>query len=233
MNSQWNGYGAIESVQNKTAAAPMIYRVLFPWLIGKPTMAKYQALQVTFITGALLSVYLAWGLPVMLVSAVLITGTFLFDYWDWSAELIGFSLALVSFPLAVLGVILHGLSRETAPLVGLVYALHFQDINGGLVLSFVGFAVLVLVRRVQGKQRLYCDRWMYKRNLAELKKPHLGNPYFSIGLTVLSLWGAWGRLDGLIVLPVIGAGWLMAVAAETRVFIPLIPYAAYGLIKVL
>ena len=61
MNSRWNGYGAIPSVQDKSADAPMVYRVLVPWLIGKPTMAKYQTLQVTFITAALYSVYLAWA----------------------------------------------------------------------------------------------------------------------------------------------------------------------------
>ena len=232
MNSRWNGYGAIIATQQKDTDAPMVYRVLVPWLIGKPTMVKYQAFQVALITAALYSVYLAWGMPVMLVSSILIAATFYYDYWDWTAELIGFSLALVSLPLALVGVILHGMSRETAPVVGLAYMLHFHDIMGGLIVAFVGFATIKIVRFVQGKRPLYCDRWMYKRNLAELKKPRLGTPYYSVVLSLLALVGAFGRLDGLIVLPVIGAGWLMAVAAETRVFMPVIPFAAAALLKV-
>jgi len=53
-----------------------VYRVLVPWLIGKPSMAKYQIFQVVLITGALYSVFLAWGLPVMIVTALFITCTF-------------------------------------------------------------------------------------------------------------------------------------------------------------
>ena len=232
MNSHFNGYGAIAAVRAKTADAPMVYRVLVPWLIGKPTMAKYQAFQVTFITAALYSVYLAWGVPVMLVTAVLLTCTFYFDYWDWAPELLGFSLALVSLPLAIVGVVLHGLSRETAPLVGLAYGLHFRDWLGGLLVGLLGFAVLQFVRFVQGKHSLYCDRWMWRRNLAELRKPHMGSPYFSVGLSLLALAGAWlAGLDGLIVLPILGAGWTMAVAAETRVFTPVLPFAALALLR--
>jgi len=233
MNSRWNGLGVVAAVRAKDIDAPMVYRVLVPWLIGKqPTMAKYQALQVTFITGALYSVFLAWGLPVMLVTAILLTCTFFFDYWDWAVELIGFSLALVSLPLALIGVFLHGLSRETAPLAGLVYALHFRDVWGGLLVSLLGFAVLQFVRFVQGAHPLYCDRWMWRRNLQELKKPRMGSPYFSLGLSVLALAGAWlAGWDGLIVPVILGAGWLMAVAAETRVFIPAIPFAALALLR--
>lgn len=232
MNAHWNGYGVIEGVQNKRVDAPMAYRVLVPWLIGKPTMAKYQALQVTFITGALYSVYLAWGAPVMLVSCVLLAMTFYYDYWDWTAELAGFSLALVSLPLAIVGVIFHGLSRETAPLPGLVYALHFHDFLGGLIVSLTGITILLYVRIIQGKHPLYCDRWMWKRNLKELRALKLGS-LFSVGLSVLALLGAWGRLGGLVVPVMLGAGWLMAVAAETRVFVPVIPYAAAFLVGVM
>jgi hypothetical protein len=232
MNSPWNGYGAIEAVRNKTADAPMAYRVLIPWLIGnKPTMPKYQALVVALMTGALYSVYLARGLPVMLITAAILPVTFFYDYWDWAAELIGFSLALVSLPLAALGVVIHGLSRETAPLAGLVYALYFRDLLGGILIALIGFAVLQIVRFVQGPHPLYCERWMYKRNWIELRKPHLGTPYASVALSALALVGARGHLDGFIVPVLVAAGWTMAVAAETRVFIAIIPYAAYALLK--
>jgi len=129
-------------------------------------------------------------------------------------------------------VVLHGLSRETAPLPGLVYALHFRDVWGGLLIAAVGFTVLQFVRLVQGTHPLYCDRWMVRRNLRELRGLKLGS-LFSVGVSVLSLLGAWGRLDGFIVPVILGAGWSMAVAAETRVFLPAIPYAAAFLVGVL
>jgi len=232
MRAKWNGYGAIESIQNKTADAPMAYRVLIPWLIGKPTLAKYEAFQIALITAALYSVYLAWGVPVMLVAGLLLTITFFYDYWDWTPEMIGLSLALVSFPAAMLGVVLHGMSRETAPLVGVAYALHSGDWLGGVVIAYAGFAVLWMVRKIQGKHPLYCDRWMITRNWKELKA---GKPasLISVGVSALALVGAWTRIDGLVVPVLLVAGWTMAVSSETRVFSAVLPYAAAFLVGVM
>lgn len=230
MQAKWNGYGAILSVQDKVAAAPMAYRVLVPWLIGTPSVIKYEVFRFALIYLTLISLYLAWGFQVTLISAVLITVTMYFDYWDWCSELIGFSLALVSFPLALFGVVIHGLSRETAPLVGLVYFLHTGDWIGGAILFLDGLVVLWVVRKIQGDHPLYCKRWMYLENLNMLKggKVITGqwSVYVSVVLCSLALAGAWGRMDGLIVPLLIGAGWLMAKANETRIFVSVLPYAA-------
>lgn len=231
MKARFNGFGAIPTVQDKTADAPMVYRVLVPWLLGKrATVATYNALQAILMWGALYSLFLAWGTPVMLLCAVLFTVTFYFDYWDWTAEIIGFSLALVSLPLAILGVVIHGLSRETAPLCGLVFALRFMDPAGGAVIALTGLAVLLIVRMVQGEHKLYCKRWMWQENLAMLQGGQVitgkWSIYYSLGLCGLAAAGSTGRLDGLIVPVLTMAGWGMAKANETRVFAALVPYAA-------
>src|SRR3989304_9074528 len=139
-NARWNGRGAIPSVLDRSAKAPMAYRVLAAWTIGR-RVNLYQPFQFFLIWIALYSVWLAWGLNVLLITSILLVATFWYDYFSNWSELIGLSLALVSFPLALLGVAIHGLSRETAPLCGLAYALHSGDWLGGCIISAVGFVV--------------------------------------------------------------------------------------------
>jgi len=238
MSAIWNGYGAIPTVQNKTALAPMVYRPLMGWILGKRvTVFNYEVVRFVMLWAALYSLLLAWGVEIMLISSVLITVTLYFDYWDWMIELMAYSLALVSFPLALIGVALLGMSRETAPLVGFVYALHSGDYPAGAILFIVGLIVLLAVRMVQGKHPLYCKRWMWQENLAMLQggKVITGrwSVYYSLGLCVLATVGACFRLDGLLVPVLIGAGWSMAKANETRVFVGVIPYAALALSKLI
>ena len=230
-NARWNGRGAIPSVLDKTADAPMVYRVLAAWTIGK-RVNLYQPFQFILIWLALYSVWLVWGMNVLLITCVLLVATFWYDYFDNWPELIGLSLSLVSFPLALLGVAIHGLSRETAPLCGLAYALHSGDWIGGGIISATGFAILWLVRRIQGKHPLYCDRWMIRKNLSLLKSLNVG-ALISVLFCLLALAGAWGRWDGLIPLALIGAGWTMAKGDETRVFSAALPWAALFVEKLL
>lgn len=230
-NAKWNGRGAIPSVLDKSADAPMVYRVLAAWTIGR-RVNLYQPFQFILIWLALYSVYLAWGVNVLLITCVLLVATFRYDYWDVWPEVIGLSFALVSFPLALLGVAIHGLSRETAPLCGLAYALHSGDWMGGGIISATGFAILWLVRRIQGKHPLYCDRWMIRKNLSLLKSLNVG-ALISVLFCLLALAGAWGRWDGLIPLALIGAGWTMAKGDETRVFSAVLPWAALFVEKLL
>ena len=230
-NARWNGRGAIPSVLDRSAKAPMAYRVLAAWTIGR-RVNLYQPFQFFLIWIALYSVWLAWGLNVLLITSILLVATFWYDYFSNWSELIGLSLALVSFPLALLGVAIHGLSRETAPLCGLAYALHSGDWLGGCIISAVGFVVLWLVRKIQGEYLLYCDRWMIKKNIAMLKelKPAV---LISVLFCLLALAGAWGRWDGLIPLMLIGAGWTMAKGDETRVFSAALPWVALFMEKLI
>lgn len=234
MSAIWNGYGAIPTVQNKTALAPMVYRPLMGWLLGgRVTVRNYEVVRLAMMWAMLYALFLAWGLEVMLISAVLFTVTIYFDYWDWMIEVMAYSLALVSFPLALVGAAILGMSRETAPLVGFVYALHSLDFLGGAILFLVGVIVLLLVREIQGKHPLYCKRWMWQENLAMLQggKVITGrwSVYYSLGLCILAAIGACLRPDGLLVPVLVGAGWGMAKANETRVFAGVIPYAALAL----
>lgn len=231
-SARWNGLGAIPGVQARVAGAPMAYRVLAAWALGKHANPNwYQVFMLALIWGALYSVYLAWGSTVMLITAILLTVTFWYDYWDIWPELIGFSLALVSFPLALIGVAIHGLSRETAFLVGLVYGLHSNDWLGAAILTITGVVILALVRVIQGKHPLYCDRFMISVNkdlLIHFKPPYILSPqHISLVVCALACAGAWGRADGLIVPVLIGAGWILAKGNETRIFAAVLPYAAH------
>lgn len=227
IGARWNGYGAIEGVLNKSSDAPMVYRVLVPWLVGRNIkLWKYEAMQVIMVCSSLISLYLAWhSINIILMSSVLLIASFWYDYWDWTAEIIGVSLALVSLPLAFLGVIIHSLSRETAPLVGLVYALHSHDYLGGALISCIAILTLLIVRKIQGKHKLYCKRWMIYENIELLKKGNISG-WLSITMIILYLLALPLRMEAMGLLPLVIACITMAKINETRVFVSIVPYAA-------
>lgn len=221
----WSGYGAIDGVLNKNSDAPMVYRVLVPWIIRDVKLWKYEICQVILIYISIVSIYTAWNLSIVSMSMILLTVTFWYDYWDWTLEVIGLSLALVSFPLSILGVMLLGLSRETAPLVGLVYALHTKNFLGGAIISIIGFIVLYIVRKIQGKHPLYCKRWMIKENIELLKKGNI-SAWLSVLLVAMYLPTVFIRPEAIGLFLLVIAGLTMAKVNETRVFVAVIPYVA-------
>lgn len=226
IGAKWNGYGAIDGTLSRTSDAPMVYRVLVPWLVGRnKSVPKYELWQTILLFISLSSVYTAWGTSITLISAILFTLTFWYDYWDWTLEIAGFSLAMTPLPLAAFGVVLFSLSRETAPLAGVVYALVSGDWLGGGALVALSLAILFAVRKVQGKHNLYCDRWMFYVNMDLLQSGNMG-AWGSVLLCALGLLGACGRPEFAIVPVLVSAGWLMAKADETRVFVAVVPYAA-------
>ena len=228
----WSGYGAIQGVLDKSSDAPMVYRVLVPWILGRNyTLCKYNLVQTILIWMMLISLYLAWGLQIIFLSMVFLMITFWYDYWDWSIEVMALALALTIFPLALFGIIILGLSRETAPLVGLVYALHSGDWALGFILSVIGLWTLLIVRLIQGNHPLYCKRWMILNNIELLKKGNI-SAWLSIFICLLGMLALLqassrnGHLDILIVPVIAILGWTMAKGNETRVFASIIPYAA-------
>lgn len=226
IGARWNGYGAIDGVLDRTAQAPMVYRVLIPWLIGRnKSIGKYELWQTILIFASLLSLYLVYGISTLLLTLPFFIMTFWYDYWDWTLEIVGFTLAMTSLPLAAFGVVLFSLSRETAPLAGVVYALHSGDYAGGAILVLGSLAILLVVRVIQGEHELYCDRWMWRVNW-ELLKGGSAGAWLSVLLCVLGFLGAWGRPEFLVTPVIVAAGWLMAKGNETRVFVALAPYAA-------
>lgn len=233
----WNGYGSIESTLNKTADAPMAYRVLLPWIFGLMNgnlIERYEIIRFALMWIMLLSVNLVWGLPVMLVFCVLLTATLWYNYWDFMPEVIGITLAMSgNIYLALFGIIIHAMSRETFIIDAPVFVMVSNNWLAGYLLLFVAVYVYLIVRYIQGEHPLYCKRWMitdnYKMIITPIRPYLLYAPYISIGLCALALSGAWiyGQWVGLLVPVMVIAGLTMARINETRVFTSVLPFAAW------
>ena len=243
VGAQWNGYGAMAGTLDRSNAAPMRYRVLVPWLWApfrrwsiERGVLMYQVLKVALLAGALVVAERLLGRAGMLALAVLVAVTFEFDYWDCYAELLGLGLVLWGAqrgaPVAVaVGGVVWGLSRETAllaPAMGLVAGGGWMGLA-----ALTGPAALGLVQLVQGRADLYCERWtMQAYNVPDLalarERADVG-PALSVAWMVATvavvLLGrgvmpaalartAWSSLAWL------AAGWTMARARETRIFLP-------------
>ena len=247
-NSLFNGYGVMELVNRREAKAPMAYRVLVPWLVlaierafktaPKTRVMIYEALKGLLAACAIYAVWRAWSLPVALCSCVLWLLTFKFDYWDWAAEVAGIAFAMSgSFPLALFGAVLHGLSRETALLVPVAFYFAGGSPIQTLIVASVTCGVLLGVRLIVGKRPLYCERWQIKYNLDLFKgffkwKPvYFGEVFIAAVISVLALAACVSLPSGwLIPLALLVAGWSMAKADETRIFAGCIPWIAALLI---
>lgn len=241
----WNGYGALCAVLGRRGYAPMRYRVLMAWLFRFGTVLRpewmltpiqYQLLKGGLIWAGLAVAQQLVGVGALPFLVVLLALLLEFDYWSSYAELLGVGLVLLGsgsgqVGLVVLGAVVWGLSKETAaaaPALGLL--------AGGLLGAIGGLAgplALAIVRRVQGRGALYCARW----TLREYNVPDLGvaverrdvGPLLSLvwsvatvaAMVVVARSGA-GPLQATA--PAAGtwilAGWLMARARETRVFMP-------------
>lgn len=249
-DSLYNGFGAIDLVNERRAKAPMAYRVLFPWLVallekaGLRRIAAYQGLKVLFNALAFWSVMQAFGLPAALLTAVLLLLTVKFDYWDWMPEMIGVCLALSgSLPLALAGAALAALSRETALVCPVAFLLAGGGWPGFFAVLLVTALVLLAVRAYVGKRELYCERFQIRYNLGLFQ--HFRNKEFWVwgqwyhqdifiacALTLLGLASAWGQgWVGLVPLAFLAAGWTLAKADETRVFSAALPFIAAMLVR--
>lgn len=260
--TEYNGIGAIKSVVNKQAYAPMAYRVLVPWLMrpaftrennlliwrNKVEIGWYSAIKILLITIALLSVDLAFGVWAAIITAMIIPVTYYYDYWDWAAELTGICLAASgNFYLALAGSVVHGLSRETAIFIPVVYFLAVLDKPGdgqvleSLILGFVVLLVLLVVRMwAGGRKPLYCDRIMLRRNILDVINIRKYNPWWispvaiSLLLSVFSLGLGWVVGWTYLAIPLLlVAAWVGGIAKESRIFVSVIPWIAAGLVILL
>ena len=246
-NRDCNGYGALAGTLRRNNAAPMRYRVLMGWvLLGLAWVVRlvrrrgttvqawhYQVIKGLLMWGALAVARQIVGTAGMLALAVLVASTFEFDYWDCYAELLGVGLCVMGSPWAALaGGVIWGLSRETA-----VLAPGLALLSGGpwcAVAALSGPGAMGAVRLVQGRAVLYCERWMLRsfnvRDLSRVREKEDVGPLLSMGWTVaavvVAVWGR-GRMPAALAatMPValvwLVAGWTMARARETRVFMPL------------
>ncbi len=243
--SVYNGYGAIDSVNDRSAAAPMAYRVLFPLLVralertGARRIAIYQGLKVIFSVLTFWSIAQAFGTGPALLSAIILLLTVRFDYWDWMPELIGVCLCLTGrIELAIPGAALAILSKETAWICPLAFVLGGGEgvlaIPLAALVAGIGFAVRFYV----GKRPMYCPRWQLPYNLGlfyQFRERSFWSwgqwfhqdVFIACALTLLGLAAAWkAGPAGLVAVAFLGAGWTMAKADETRVFGPAIPFIA-------
>jgi len=242
INNWCTGYGSMAPTLERNSKAPMRYRVLMAWTVGRLPlrywMDGYMALKWLLLGAALFIAYPLLGLAGVAVLAVLIASTFEFDYWDCYAELAAVGLMLYGEPWAVLaGALLWGLSRET---VILAPALAF--LAGGLhcgCIAVVGPLLFMLVVTIQGSAKLYCKRWTARvYNASDLRIAWArkdSGMFLSIAWTVAAVVVA---LSGRLAQPFAStawlglgwfvAGWTMARGRETRVFLPAALWIASG-----
>ena len=237
--NEYCGMGAIDSINARTAQAPMAYRVLVPWIVGgieklfpnlKPhrLTALYEPLKIGLLALALAAAASALGTTRALWIAALLPATFYFDYWDAAVELLGLALALTGrIEYALIGALLLALARETAPLVALTYMLVTRDVGRGLQVLSATLAVMLAVRLWVGRQPLYCERVLGRHNWRDLRDLRRNRPFYSsesamsLGLTALTVAAViTGRAGPAWPVPLIllALGWTLARAAETRVF---------------
>jgi hypothetical protein len=253
-----NGFGAIELTVRREIKAPMAYRALVPLLtVGIERLLRlplsrrvdvYQTLKILLEALAFWAITKAWGLPVAFLSFLLALLTVKYDYWSWAPEMAGLALAMTGdLALALPGVILFALSRETAPLAAVVYILKTGDIAGGLVLAMAAALVLVLVRMWAGRKPLYCSRfqWRYNLNLFfgrtkggdlilfKWQPIYHSDAMIAAALSFLTIAvGVMGLVGWLVPVILVVAGWTLAKADETRVFAGALPWVAALLLGV-
>ena len=245
--NRYAGIGAIGWTINKTAPAPMRYRVLVPWIIkainGRlDTVLAYQIIQWLSISFALWAVSIAWSPSVAILTACMIPITYQFDYWNWPIELGCLALGMTGmFAPALIAGILLALSKETAPIVAVAYWSVTKDWGGSIAIMATIAAVMIAVRLIQGRAELYCERWMLWQNLRELlkwrdQKPVIfGSQIATVIVSSMILLMAISKLGFIMIPPLLifVAGWILAKSDEIRIFVSTFPWVAAWLISLM
>lgn len=246
-DTMFNGYGAIDTTNNRSTLAPMQYRVLVPWMValyeklgGKRRIVFYEIIKVIFTAAAIYSVSLAWNRDVAILTAVMLTMCFRYEYWDWGPELVGFALTMTGHvEYAIVGILFHGLSRETVLILPVLYWLRTGDLFQSIMLGILTGCVYAIPRIWGGPKKLYCDRFYPKRNLELLKEILIWEPWF-LGWTVFSIVCA--ALALIAVFTTYPTGWqvvlimiitstAMGMIDETRIYGAIFPWIAAFLLR--
>jgi len=247
--SAFNGYGCVDEVNRRKTVAPMCYRVLVPWLVwlieripwarGRRLTLVYEPFRIVTIGLALWATAQVFGSTAALLTAILLPLTFLFDYWDWAIELFAVVAAMTGqLWLALIGAALLALSRETAPLVPAAYWLTTGDWQGTIAVGAITALTMLGVRLWAGQKPLNCDRLMWRHNwkdvrgLFENRPVYLSETAIALVITALTLAAiATGVVGWPIAALILISGWIMARAAETRVFVVCLPWCAQLLLN--
>ena len=243
----FNGFLTVNETNNKSTNAPMVYRVLIPWLMKLTPfrgVVAYEFWRTFLLWLALVLVAGYWGHFAAVVWLVFVMSAQMYDTWCYTGETIGITLALTgNLPAAMLGAFVHGLSRETVLINGFVYWLATGDTPGAVILVLWSGCVFLYVRHKQGKKPLYCDRFMIARNWRILTRretpkvegadvPFFYGAWINIGIIILSLVGAYysGRIGWTV--PVIVLSTVtMGKINEYRLQIPVAVWAAWWLVS--
>ena len=211
----WNGVLTVSGTLDKSIQAPMVYRVLVPFLMRRnpKSLNTYEFIRLVLLWVSLLCVSAYWGASTAVVWLVFVMSAQIFDTWCYTGEAIGVTMALLGNPIgALLGTFIHGLSRETVLINGFVYFLATGDFLWSVAITVFSLTVFFGVRLYQGKHPLYCERIMLKHNISFLLKqestrskesdvPLFYSPYLNMILIAVSLYGAY--LSGYIGLVVV------------------------------
>ncbi len=173
--SSFNGFGCIDDVLAKRAAAPMAYRVLMPLLVAKIPkrfqLIAYALFQFIGIFLLLLTCKTLISLQFAILLGALVTATMRFDYWDWIPEMGALVSCVAGDPvLAMSWSAAAALSRETSVILPLVWFASGHDIRNALFILADVASLMFLVRIWQGKKKMYCDRIMISKNGEEIHK---------------------------------------------------------------
>lgn len=238
--AKYNGLGAVEGALRRTGEAPMVYRVLVPWVMavlqrmGMRKLEAYELCKFTLNFFALYAVSLAWGFEAAVVTAFFLPVTFLYDYWDWAVEMGAIALGMTGrIDLAILGVVLLAMSRETFILVGLALWMVSGDSLAALLVISMGGAVWLMVRMIQGEHKLYCKRFMLRENLRAIWHVRAKRPWILSDVVISLLLGlaGVGYVVSLspgwpVVVMVLASGLALGRIEETRVFASVLPFLA-------
>jgi hypothetical protein len=244
------GFGAVDGTITRTTLAPACYRVLVPWLIwiyrklfpnANPDsdLLVYQAIRTVLMIFMFWSLMQGWSPLVAAVTGVILVATIRFDYWDWPVEVIGIALAMSgNLPLAITGAILASLSRETAPLLVIVYFARTGDWIDSLWLAGMIAAIMLGVRLFVGRRALHCPRFVWRINLNALLNIFKWKPvwnadiFITVVLTILGILVVFTFPPGWVIIPVILVlSWTMAKFDEARTLASIIPFIAAYLVR--
>lgn len=201
VGTEYNGFGSIRGVIDRTGPAPGRYRVLVPFVVARIPprwrLAGYLALKWALLALSLLAAYPLLGQAGTLALGILMAATFEFDYWDCYVELAAIALCLYGAPWVVmLAAMAWGASRETVFL-----SVPLALVAGGpyhAAAALAGVVVWGLVRARQGKAALYSGRWtMRTERLAGWGrlKGTMGRGKYTAGRVMIAAINPYNALD--------------------------------------
>lgn len=249
--AKYNGIGAVDDTVNRTADAPMAYRVLFPAVIISIERVfhvdKRHRVTLLYTPLKLLAttIMLALGAYVFtpawsLLYAAIIQSTFYYDYWEWVVEICGLLAALSGdLTMVLIAAVLWPLSRESWVMLAPTYYLTTWDWYGSVLVIVITLCISTAVKLWVGKKEIYNKGMkMSLVNLDDIRSIFSNRPWylsetaFALLITVATVWAvAFHQLPAWpIPLVYLIINWMFTRAVEIRVFSPCLVWVTLALI---